>query len=352
MSAFIITSTTVFFVRDDVLISRGIEPGSSEAKSLKFAGLRGMIASYIMGIVLVTQKTDALVVIAISGAAITLLQFYIANGGFKRKVRKLGVQPVVGTLQPVYADGIIRAHDESRQRGIADVLHDMWEEGAFVKFNVDPERIVTLVSHLHSVRPEYFNLHYGHEHHERYEEPSIELEQTYQNAYHKREQVYADIEHYSHYGIFTFIDKYHANWVNPRIGRDSQTVQRAMLHILFPMTPEEEVWDEFSNFQWEKLPETIWQFSRERYRWAKDQWPNLSDRITTVWVLQEFGLLPEEVDIEMIISVSADNKLRRVGIHTHGPDYDVDEDELEHKYEIIEDDEIEHPDDSEPSESE
>ena len=41
VSAFVITSTTVFLVRDDAMQARGIEPGSSEAKSLKFAGLRG-----------------------------------------------------------------------------------------------------------------------------------------------------------------------------------------------------------------------------------------------------------------------------------------------------------------------
>ena len=341
VSAFMITSTTVFFVREDVLLDRGIKPDSDEAKSLKFAGLRGMIASYAMGIVLVITKYDALIVIAIAGAALTGLQLYIANGGFKRQERKVGVRPSAGTLKPDYADGVLRAHDEARQRAIADVLHDMWEDGAFVKFNVEPERIVTLVSYMHSVQPKYFNLHYGHDHHERLEEPSEELEATYQKYYGMRDQLYKDIEHYSHYGIFTFIDKYHANWVNPKVGRDSATVQQAMLDILFPMTPHEEIWEEFRNFQWEKVPEAVWQFSRERYRWAKDQWPNLSDRITTVWVLQEFGLVPQEVDIEMIISVSADNKLRRVGIHTHGPEEDIDEEELEHKYKIIEDEEIE-----------
>ncbi|MEZ4618909.1 MAG: hypothetical protein R2867_25820 [Caldilineaceae bacterium] len=66
VSAFVITSTTVFFVRDDALRDRNIEPGSSEAKSLRFAGFRGMVASYIMAIVLVTQKTDALLLIAIA----------------------------------------------------------------------------------------------------------------------------------------------------------------------------------------------------------------------------------------------------------------------------------------------
>ncbi|MDQ7036270.1 MAG: hypothetical protein Q9P01_15995 [Anaerolineae bacterium] len=250
VSAFIITSTTVFFVRDDVLINRGIKPGSGEAKSLKFAGLRGMVASYIMGIVLIVTKYDALIVIAFAGATITGLQLFIANGGLKRKERKVALRPPIGTLKPVYEDGVIRAHDEARQRGVADALHDMWEDGAFVKFNVDPERIVTLISHLHSVQAKYFNLSYGHDHHERFEEPSTDLEKTYQDAYNMREQLLDDIEHYSHYGIFTFIDKYHANWVNAKVGRDSATVQQAMLDILFPMTARDDIWEEFSNFEW------------------------------------------------------------------------------------------------------
>ena len=39
VSAFVITSTTVFFVRDDAMRERGIEPGSGEAKSLKVCRL-------------------------------------------------------------------------------------------------------------------------------------------------------------------------------------------------------------------------------------------------------------------------------------------------------------------------
>ena len=346
VSAFMITSTTVFFVRDDVLLDRKIQPGSGEAKSLKFAGLRGMIASYFMGIILITQKTDALGVIVVSGAIITVIQLVIANGGFKRRVRKLPPEPVVPVgLAPVYVDGVTRAHNEARQRGIADTIHDMLEDGMFVKFNVDTSRIVTLVSHLHNVDMKYFNIHFGHEHHDRYEEPSLELEATYQNAYDMREQLLADIEHYSHYGIFTFIDKYHANWINVESGRDAPTVQRAMLHILFPMTPKDQVWDEFRNFNWEKLPEAVWQFSRERYRWSKDQWPNLSDRITTVWILQDYGLIPKELDVEVIVSVTADNKMRRVEIHTHGPEKNYEKTDVDEKYQVITDDDVEHPED-------
>lgn len=346
VTAFMITSTTVFFVRDDILEDRGIKIGSGEAKSLKFAGLRGMIASYFMGIVLVTQKTDALWVIIIAGVSITLIQWVIANGGIRRPQRKSPFEPALpDSVRTVgFADGVSRAHDDARQRAIADAIHDMYEDGAFVKFNVDVERIVQLTSHLFNVDRDYFNLQYGHDHHERYEEPSVGLEQTYQATYNMKEYLFDRIEHHSHYGIFTFIEKYHANWINPKGGRDSATVQQAMLDILFPMTGHQEIWEEYRSFQWEKLPEEVWQFSRERYRWAKDQWPNLSDRITTVWVLQDFDLIPAEVDVEMVISVSAENKLRRVGIHTHGPEAETDPEELEHKYEIIDDEDIESPD--------
>ncbi|MCP4363296.1 MAG: hypothetical protein GY796_35295, partial [Chloroflexi bacterium] len=141
VSAFVITSTTVFFVRDDVLKKRGIEPGSSEAKSLRFAGSRGMIASYIMAAVLVTQKTDALFVIAIAGAAITLFQFYIANGSFERRSRE-DVPPEFspGSSKIAYEMGVQRAHDHARQRGIVDALEELIESEALAKFNVGPKR--------------------------------------------------------------------------------------------------------------------------------------------------------------------------------------------------------------------
>lgn len=344
VTAFMITSTTVFFVRDDVLEDRGIKVGSGEAKSLKFAGLRGMIASYFMGIILVTQKTDALWVIIIAGVIITLIQWIIANGGFRRPQRKLFIETSApDSLDDGFPDGVSRAHNDARQRAIADAIHDMYEDGEFVKFNVDIKRIVQLTSDIFGVDRSYFNLDYGHDHHERYEEPSVELEETYQAAYSMKEDLFDRIEYYSHYGIFTFIEKYHANWINLERGRDAATVQQAMLDILFPMTGHEEIWDEYRSFHWEKLHEEVWQFSRERYRWAKDQWPNLSDRITTVWVLQDFDLIPAEVDVEMVISVSAENKLRRVGIHTRGPGLESDSEELEDKYEVIEDEEIENP---------
>lgn len=325
VSAFIITSTTVFFVRDDVLEARGIKVDSAEAKSLRFAGLRGMIASYFMGFVLVTQKTDALLVIVLCGTALTLFQLYIAYGGLRRPDPER-IQPpklAPGSRVPLYATGIQRAHDEARMRGIADAIKDLIAEGAMVKFNVEPERITRLVCYLHNLDPALFKNggHNGHDH-ERIEEPSVELEETYQCAYDQCEDVRADVEHYSHYGIFTFIDKYHVNWVNPDFGRDAATVQKAMLVILFPLTPHEQIWRAFQQFEWTKLPEPIWQFSRERYRWAKDQWPNLSDRITTIWTLQEFGLIPQEVNVEMVISVSEDNDLKKVELHTHGPEAD------------------------------
>ena len=54
----------------------------------------------------------------------------------------------------------------------------------------------------------------------------------------------------------------------------------------------------------------------------------------------------------MVISVSSENKLRRVGIHTHGLQEGADPDELEHKYDIIEDEEIDNPDDDQNDDDE
>ena len=64
---------------------------------------------------------------------------------------------------------------------------------------------------------------------------------------------------------------------------------------------------EYCKFEPKHQPEEIWQFSRRRYQWAKDQWPNLSDRITTVWTLQDFGLISTDIDINTVVSV-ADNR--------------------------------------------
>ncbi len=326
VSAFVITSTTVFFVRDDALLDRGIQPGSDEAKSLRFAGFRGMFASYFMLIVLVTQKTDALGFIVVSGVIITLFQVVYSRGGLTKrdeKVKGMALPPAVRDL--AYESGVQRAHDEARQRGIADLVNDMIEHGELVKFNVDSERIRRLVAFLHSVEMHYFS----HEDHgdEISHEPSVDLQETYDAAYNRRKEMKADIERYSHYGIFTFIDKYHANWVSPEHGRDHEEVKRAMITILFPMTDPDLIWEEFENYNWGKQPEEIWQFCRQRYQWAKDQWPNLSDRLTTVWTLQELGLIDKEIDVKTIVSINARNELREVQIHTHWED-DVDEESI------------------------
>lgn len=331
VSAFVITSTTVFLARDEALRERGIEPGSDEARSLRFAGLRGMIASYLMMIVLVTQKTNALVAIVIAGGAITLIQLYIANGGLRRRqeTAEIVVFPS-GTTTPEYEIGLQRAHDEARQRGIADALRDLIESRATAKFNTDPERIIRMVSYLHNI--DYDLLHENRNPHDRIEEPSEELEATYRLAYESRDKLLAEIEYYSHYGIFMFINNYHLNWVDSDHGRDEIDVQQAMLDILFPLTPHEEMWRQYQEFQPEQLPEDIWQFSRERYRWAKDQWPNLSDRITTIWTLQDLGLLSKDVDVKLVVSVAGGKRYKTVKVRTHSLD---DEIPHEHKSDVI-----------------
>ncbi|RMF02767.1 MAG: hypothetical protein D6768_07450 [Chloroflexi bacterium] len=320
VSAFIITSTTVFFVRNDVLEKRGIAPGSAEARSLKFAGFRGMVASYIMGGVLVTQKTDALVVIAAAGISITLFQIFIANGGFKRKPDKEAPPAFPpGTDKLTYEMGIQRALDHARQRGIVDALEELIESGALAKFNVGPERIRRLAYYLYNIDTDLFKFN-GHRHleheHEHIEEPNLELEATYQAAYNQRNQIARRIEDFSHYGIFMFIQNYHVNWIAPDLGRDGSVVQKAMLDMLFPLTPHEEIWEEYCQFKPKRQPEPIWQFSRQRYLWAKDQWPNLSGRITTIWTLQDFNLIPKDIDVKMVITVADGKQYRHVKIHS------------------------------------
>ena len=322
VSAFIITSTTVFFVRDDALADRGIAPGSAEARSLRFAGLRGMIASIIMGLVLVTQKTDALGIIIVLAAIITLFQLYYAFGGAKKDPAKLTAYTPRPATAPDYESGIQRAHDKARARGIIDRVNALIEEGALVKFNVDHERIRRLITYVYNLDIDAFAIsfeeaQYADDDHAH--EPSQDLEATYDKYFNARDEILGKIESYSHYGIFTFIDKYYSNWINDEHGRDASEVQKAMISLLFPLTDDDIIWEQFQQYHWTYQPEPIWQFCRERYTWAKDQWPNLSARLTTIWTLQELGLIPDEVDIKTVISINARNDLREINIHTHGP---------------------------------
>jgi hypothetical protein len=332
VSAFVITSTTVFFVRNDVLKDRGIEPDSSEARALRMAGLRGMIGSYVMAAVLVTQKTDALLVIALAGAVITLFQLYIANGGMRRRpVGDINIELSPGAKDVVYQMGIQRALDQARQRGIYDALEELIRSDKLAKFNVGPHRIRKLVYYLYNVDPRLFNSNGHGGEHERIEEPNLYLEEAYQLAYGQQEQITRRIEDYSHFGIFMFINNYHLNWVGPEYGRDAVQVKQAMVDILFPLTDHSTIWAEYCAFKPQRQPEPVWQFSRQRYLWAKDQWPNLSGRITTIWTLQDFGLVPKELDIRMVISVADGKQYRQVKIHTPavGGDLDIEKETIE-----------------------
>ncbi len=319
VSAFIITSTAVFFVRNDVLEKKGIKPGSPEAKTLKFAGARGMLASYIMGAVLVVEKTHALYAVAAVGVALTLFQLFVANGGFHRQdVRALIDKIVAGTARVKPKSGIERAIEQARQRGIADAVEDLIAEGRLVKFNVGDHRIKRLVAYLYHLDPQVFE-HEG-DHDERIEEPNLIMEEAYERAYAKKEEIARRIEDYSHYGIFMFIHNYHVNWVSVETGRGPEVVQQAMIDILFPLTPHDEIWAEYQKFKPVRQPEETWQFSRQRYLWAKDQWPNLSDRITTIWTLQDFGLLPKDVAFDMVVTVANGKQFRRIHVHAAMPE--------------------------------
>lgn len=333
VSAFIITSTTVYFCRDDVLISRGIEPGSAEARSLRFAGLRGMIASYIMGVVLITQKFDALLVIVISGVLITMYQVYISNGGLKR-LTEVPEPPEVTPGEKIseFENGVIRAHDEARQRGLVDALNHLIEPSMLNRYNVDPERIVRMVSYLYNIDEEHFS-HDHDEHDDHIEEPSQELQQTYEDALGLEPEIGDQIEWYSRVGVFTFINNYHLNWVAENSARTAEDVQKAMVNMLFPDVQPEEIWEAFTEYEPRRVEEPVWQFCRERYHWAKDQWPNLSDRITTIWTLQDFGLISQDIDINTVVSVADNRRQHFVKVTTKSggksaPDEEISKEDL------------------------
>ena len=193
VSAFIITSTTVYFVRDDALRDRGIQPKSPEARSLRFAGLRGMIASYAMGIVLITQKTDALGAIVVLAVLITVFQLYYAYGGARKDPAKLTPYTPAPERKPDYDSGIQRAHDKARARGIIDRVNALLEEGALVKFNVDSARIKRLVTYVYNLDQDAFELQKMEAEYDDdlAHEPSEDLDATYFKYFNARDEIVA-----------------------------------------------------------------------------------------------------------------------------------------------------------------
>ncbi len=324
VSAFVISSTAVFFVRDDVLRDKGLEPGSPEARALRFAGLRGMIASYAMLVILVVMKYHALLAIVVAGGLITLIQWVTANGGWKKQDARALLEKVLTTRGPItYHSGLERALDQARQRGLADALEDLLARGLLDKFNVERDRIRRAAAAHFYVDPRFFRFEvlpaglrrsaWEDPHHEHSEEPSLLLEEAYRRAYARQPEIARVIEEYSHFGIFTFIRNFHPNWVAPGRGRPPEIVQQAMLKTLFPNTPFAEIWAQFRAYRHRVLPPAIWQFARQRYTWAKDQWPNLSDHITTIWTLQDYDMLPKDIIAEVaVIRADGQRHLRRV----------------------------------------
>jgi hypothetical protein len=300
-------------VRDDVLTGAGIDPEGPMARSLKFAGLRGMIASYIMMVILITQKTDALPAIVVFAVLITAFQWAVHQGGLKKAEEveiadfvhhdgsELPDQQKGAELHIRYPSGMERSYDEARQRGIVHVVNDLMHEGKLVKFNVESKRIRRLICYVYGINPDQWEMEADE--HGRIPEPTLELEEIWQHAASQHQGVFTTIEYYSHVGIFSFIEKFHVNWVSEN--RSSETVQRAMIRALFIEDDPDEVWAQYERFSHEIYPEEIWQFSRERYMWAKDQWPNLSDRVTTIWTLQDLGLLKEKNTDKVLEAIGA-----------------------------------------------
>ena len=168
-------------------------------------------------------------------------------------------------------------HGSGATRGIVDAIEELIDSGELNKFDVGPQRIRRLTYYLYSIDPKLFGDEGHPEEDERIEEPNLELEAIYQQAFALKSKIARRIEEYSHVGIFMFIRNYHLNWVSEEYGRGELEVQQAMLDILFAQTGHDEIWQEYTAFTPLRYPEEIWQFSRQRYRWAKAQWPNPVD---------------------------------------------------------------------------
>ena len=295
VSAFAITSTTVFFVRPAALIRKNIKPQSTEARMLRFAGLRGMFASYIMLAILITQKTDALIPIVFIASLITLFQIFVHRGGLSRFFPVSDAEQTRSRrpgLPRLFRSGQERSLDEVRQLGLSCAVHQLFLDGELVKFNVEPSRIRRLICHLYDILPSNWGeTHEAITHGDPIEPGNLPLQAAFKDAIAKRQELLKRIEDYSHFGIFTYVNNYSFNWVSEE--RDIETVQRAMIKLLFHRSEFIEIWGEFANYQIIQQPEEIWQFARQRYQWAKEQWPNIGSRLITIWALQDLGIIQE-----------------------------------------------------------
>ncbi len=295
VSAFAITSTTVFFVRPAALIRKNIKPQSTEARMLRFAGLRGMFASYIMLAILITQKTDALIPIVFIASLITLFQIFVHRGGLSRFFPVSDAEQTRSRrpgLPRLFRSGQERSLDEVRQLGLSCAVHQLFLDGELVKFNVEPARIRRLICHLYDILPSNWGeTHEAITHGDPIEPGNLPLQAAFKDAIAKRQELLKRIEDYSHFGIFTYVNNYSFNWVSEE--RDIETVQRAMIKLLFHRSEFTEIWGDFANYQIIQQPEEIWQFARQRYQWAKEQWPNIGSRLITIWALQDLGIIQE-----------------------------------------------------------
>ena len=305
VSAFVITSTTVFFVRPWAMIRMNILPGTAAARTLRFAGFRGMIASYLMLLILITQKTAALPPILLIASLITLFQVFVFKGGLSRFFPVTSAEQA-RSMRPgmprLFRSGHERSLDEVRQIGIVCAVHQLLLDGKLVKFNVEPARIRRLICHVYDVLPANWNeTHEALLHSEQVEPGNLPLQQAFQKATELKDELLETIEQFSHFGIFTYINNYSFNWVSEE--RDVETIQRAMIHLLFRRSDFDEIWSEFANYQIQRQPEEIWQFARQRYQWAKEQWPNIASRLTTIWALNDLGIVEkDEAMLEQIIT--------------------------------------------------
>ena len=296
VSAFVITSTTVCFVRPWALLRKNIAPNSAAARAIRFAGFRGMVASYLMLVILITQKTSALPPIVLIAGLITLFQLFVHRGGLSHFF-PVSAEQKTRSMRPgmprLFNSGRERSLDETRQQGIVCAFHQLFLDGQLVKFNVEPARIRRLICHVYDILPEIWNeTHHSLLHNEHVEPGNSQLHKAFQEATEKRDELLETVEQFSHFGIFTYVNNYSLNWVTEQ--RDVEMVQRAMLQMLFRRSIFEDVWSEFESYRIQQQPEEIWQFSRQRYQWAKEQWPNIGSRLITIWALNDLGIVEKD----------------------------------------------------------
>ena len=86
--------------------------------------------------------------------------------------------------------GLHASHGSGRRRDIVDAIEELIESGALlISFDVGPQRIRRLTYYLYSIDPKLFGDGGNIQEHERTEEPDLELEAIYQQAFALKDKI-------------------------------------------------------------------------------------------------------------------------------------------------------------------